>query len=167
MFRHLRPAGLSVSLGLTLSALAGAGPPPAVQAHPDFSGEWALDRGRSRLATPFASISTGVVRIEHREPTFSFSRVFVDKGENSTLTCALIADGREIAGSQDGMPTRQSLSWSAPTLVFLTIYQAPSGEARNTVRYSLLDGGKTLQAEESFHGPRVSYENLWVFSRKE
>jgi hypothetical protein len=159
---------LAVAMSLALVAAPGAarGQQATVDTHPDFSGEWVLDLGRSRLDKPFQGITSGVARIEHREPTFSFSRVFVEKAGTSTASYKLNTDGKEVAGTSNGMPTRESLSWSGQTLVFLEIYKAPLGEARNTVRYSLLDNGRTVRAEESFRGPQVSYDNVWVFTKK-
>jgi hypothetical protein len=34
------------------------------------------------------------------------------------------------------------------------------------VRYALLEGGRVLRAEERFRGPRLSYDNLWVFDKQ-
>jgi hypothetical protein len=43
------------------------------QQRPDFSGEWVLNRMASSLAAESAAIVSGVVRIEHREPTVQWS----------------------------------------------------------------------------------------------
>jgi hypothetical protein len=157
---------VSILLALAIPVVAAAGEPPSSPAHPDFSGKWTLDLGRSRIdARFFGDLTRGVLRIEHREPSFSFRRLFTQGGESSTVAFTLTTDGKEVEGREDGMPTRQSLTWGGDTLVFLTVYRSPRGEARNTVKYSLDSGGGTLRAEESFRGPRLSYDNLWVFSK--
>ena len=61
----------------------------------------------------------------------------------------------------------RALPRNAPAVVYLTSYVAPRDEARNTVRFELLDGGKALQAEESCRGPRLTYDDLWIFTKKE
>jgi len=96
---------------------------------------------------------------------FSVHREFTQAGKPEPLDFALKTDGREVEGNEDGMPTRSSLRWDGDSLVYLTIYKTPRGEARNTVIYRLLDGGKIFRAEESFHGPRLSYDNVWVFAK--
>jgi hypothetical protein len=121
----------------------------------------------SRLAQPFKDITRGVVRIAHQEPSFSFRRAFTRAGETTTVSFALLTDGKEVQGREDEMPFRQSLRWNGDVLEFLTIFTAPRGEARNTVTYALQDGGKTLRAEESFRGPKLSYDDTWVFSKAE
>ena len=164
--RSFLPKAVLVLLVFAIPALAAAGEPPSSPAHPDFSGKWTLDLGRSRIdARYFSDLTRGVLRIEHREPKFSFRRSFTQGGESSTVAFTLTTDGKEAEGNEDGMPTRQSLTWGGDTLVFLTVDRSPRGEARNTVKYSLDNGGKTLRAEESFRGPRLSYDNLWVFSK--
>jgi hypothetical protein len=151
-----------------LSFVALAAEPVAAPVHPDFTGKWVLDLGRSHLdARGFGDVSSGVVRIQHQEPSFSFRRSFIRGGQSDLVTFTLKTDGTEVAGTENGMPTRSSLTWSGSDLLYLVIYQAPRGEARNTVRYSLADGGRTLRAEESFRGPRLSYDNAWVFTKGE
>jgi hypothetical protein len=51
---------------------------------PDFSGEWILDRQASALSSNAAAFQSGVMRIEHRDPTFRFqlSMVAGDKPVN-------------------------------------------------------------------------------------
>ena len=153
---------------LLLSAVAFAGEQPAAAPHPNFSGRWALDLGRTRLQPGFpGGITSGVLRVTHAEPAFSLRRAFMRGGESEVVEFNLTTDGREVAGSEDGMPTRSSLTWSGESLLFVVVYKAPRGEARNTVRYTLADGCRTLRAEESFRGARLVYDNVWVFTRAE
>lgn len=154
-------------LALTLSVLTVKAQTPAPSVHPDFSGKWSLELGRSHLAAPFKDVTWGVVRIAHQEPSFSFRRAFIQAGKASTVSFVLHTDGKVVQGQDDGMPIRQSLKWNGDVLEFLTVYAAPRGEARNTVKYALQDGGKTLRADESFRGPKLSYDNIWVFSKVE
>jgi hypothetical protein len=55
-----------------LLALAASG---FAQGKPDFSGEWTLNRQTSTLSPAAASIRSGDVRIEHRDPTFRYRAV--------------------------------------------------------------------------------------------
>ena len=165
MMRWARDVVVAAAV-LFLSAVTFAGEQPAAAPHPDFSGRWALDLGQTRLQPGFpGGITSGVLRVTHAEPAFSFRRAFMRGGESEVVEFTLITDGREVAGSEDGMPTRSSLTWSGESLLYLVVYKAPRGEARNTVKYTLADGGRTLRAEESFRGPRLSYDNVWVFTK--
>ena len=42
-----------------------------LQAKPDFSGEWVLNRPASTLSPGSDGVESGVVRIDHREPMFA------------------------------------------------------------------------------------------------
>ncbi len=152
---------------VSLAALLCVAGSLAAQARPDFSGEWVLSKERSRLQVPeAASLERGLVQIHHRDPQFRFHRVWVSGGQEDSLTWQLKTDGVEVAGSLDQMRTFQRLFWAGDTLVFVTRFLTPRGEATNTVRYRLTDEGRTLEAHEVFRGPRFSYDNLWVLEKR-
>jgi hypothetical protein len=139
---------------------------PTPDARPDFSGRWLLDIEHSRVNPAISKgLTKGEVRIYHKDPSFSFWREFTKAGLSEVVEYTLNSGGEEIKGTEGGMPTISSLSWSGDELIYLTIYQTSRGEARNIVKYSLHDRGKTLRAEEVFRGPRISYENVWIFSK--
>jgi len=165
MRRHFLIICVLAVCGIAAASTSGRCQEPAGQARPNFTADWTIDLTRSQLAPPFGNITAGVAHIEHRDLTFSFSRTFTIDGRETTLKWSLATDGKETTGTEGGIPMRQTLTWSGDTLVFITIFQAPLGEARNSVRYRLLDGGTTLRADESFRGPRVTYDNVWVFTK--
>jgi hypothetical protein len=131
---------------------------------PDFSGEWVLDLGRSTLVKP--GIRSGSVRIVHREPAFSFARTFVTEDGPDQVSYELTTDGKEKVEASDGMTTRSRLYWQDDQLVLDETMTMGERTATNVVHYSLSDGGRTLTARESFHGPRLKYDNTWVFFRQ-
>ncbi len=137
----------------------------ATQTRPDFSGSWTLNRERSTLQPPFASIERGIVRIAHREPDFSFHRSFVTAGREDTLGYELKTDGSEVERQEGAIRSVSALRWVGDTLMFVSRMVAPFGTAADTVFYRLLDGGRVLHADERFRGARVSYTNLWIFEK--
>jgi hypothetical protein len=143
---------------------------PHIQAQqkPDFSGEWILNKDKSHLELKILKkLEKAMAKIEHRDPVFKLSRVFIIEGEDNSLTLELISDGIEKS-SQEGNQTHHSrLYWEGKMLVFVTRIVAPQGEATNTVRYQLLENGRILKAEEKFRGPRLEYDNVWVFEKQE
>ena len=147
---------------LSIAASLGAQPKP------NFSGEWVLNKAESKLQLQsLANLESGVVRIEHREPDFSFDRTFVVGGKESKTTYRLTTDGKESASQNGDQQHFSTLSWDGDVLVYFTRIVAPQGEATNTVRYRLRDGGRVLEAAESFRGPKLSYDNLWVLDKKD
>ncbi len=147
---------------LLLALAAGA---PAVE-KPNFSGEWTFNPEKSRLEVKW-NLESGTFTIDHQEPDFHFSRVFIIGGKSDEYSYSLTTDGKEKISTQGERAVHSRLYWDGETLVFDSRIILKDGrEATNVVRYSLRDGGKTLVAEEKFRGPRLTYENLWVADKK-
>jgi len=133
----------------------------------DFSGEWILNKERSQFQLKeFEALERGLVIIHHREPVFHFERVFTSKGQDDSFIYELDTDGKEKTSQEGNQTLISRLYWEGEALVFVTKIIAPQGEATNTVRYCLIDEGRTLQAEEQFRGPRLKYDNLWILEKK-
>jgi hypothetical protein len=151
-------------LALIISALGAA---PAATQHPDMSGTWVLDRAHSSLEYPkLADLDSATIVIEHSDARFTFSRRFLVAGTPDTLTWTLAPDGPVDTSSEGGRQSLSRLRWSGDTLLLEIRIVAPRGEAGDTVRYRLLDGGRVFQAQERFRAPRLRYDNLWVFTRR-
>jgi len=149
-----------VTLLLFASQVAG-------QRKPDFSGEWSLNKEKTRLQLQqLNAMEKAVVTIEHREPLFRLHRTFTIDGKDNSVSFELNADGKEVEREEGTRRLFSRLYWESESLVFSTRILAAEGEATNVVRYSLLENGRVLRAAELFRGPRFSYENLWVFDRK-
>ncbi len=134
---------------------------------PNFSGTWVVDPAKSRLAD-WAKFDETTITIEHKEPAFRFHRVSVKAGKTSGSAYELTTDGVEKVEKTGGRTSTRRLAWDGDTLVFQDVVALANGrQATNTVRYTLKDGGKTLVAEESFRGPVVKYDNLWVAGKKD
>lgn len=148
---------------LVLVAAAAAGPSAE---KPDFTGTWIFNAGKSVLQVPF-KLERATFTIDHREPDFRFSRVFVIDGKDDGLSYALTTDGTERVVKEPGRMTASRLFWDGDVLVLDERILLQDGrEATNVVRYSLRDGGRTLVAEEKFRGPVHKHDNLWVADRK-
>jgi hypothetical protein len=133
---------------------------------PDFSGTWVLNLKKSQLQIQ-EKLDSATFTIEHKEPDFRFSRVFVVEGKADALSYALTTDGKEKIDKQPGRTTVSRLTWDGNVLVLdERIVLADGREATNVVRYSLRDGGQTLVAEEKFRGPIHKHDNLWVADRR-
>src|SRR5688572_32819793 len=102
---------------LTLAALIWLSAPALAQEpRPDFSGEWTLDRPASSLQGEMTAVEGGVVRIQHREPSFGFSRTFVVKTQPIDTSFEIQTDGREVANSSRGLTSRSRMEWQGNSL---------------------------------------------------
>lgn len=133
---------------------------------PDLSGTWVFNAAKSQLGIK-VKLDSAIFTIEHKEPHFKLSRVFVIGGKEDKLEWALDTDGREQVTREEGRTVHSRLYWDGDVLVFDVRFVLKDGrEATNVVRYTLRDGGRTFVAEEKFRGPKLQYDNLWVADRK-
>jgi hypothetical protein len=152
----------SIGLGLAADPVQGA------RQRPDFSGEWVLDLENSRLHEDYSVIERGVVHIEHREPMFTFRRVFTVKGRPSETSYTVTTDGKEHRTTRpNGGVTIAAMHWDRDALVVQQRISDPkAGPLTNDVRYELADEGASLRATEDLSGGGRSHHNVWVFRRR-
>jgi hypothetical protein len=136
------------------------------QTRPDFSGEWALDRPASSLQGDMTAVESGTVRIQHREPSFAFTRTFVIKAQPIDTSFEIQTDGRELANVNRGLASKSRMEWQGNSLLLTVLIDGPRGTVSNVVRYELLDGGRTLRAVEDVGGAAPTHHNVWMFARR-
>jgi hypothetical protein len=136
------------------------------QQKPDFSGEWKLNRQASTLSPVVAAAAqSGVLRIEHHEPSLKVHLTVVLDGKPFDAKFELRSDGREVAETDQGRRTVSSLCWDGDALVATWRSGGPDGEVTMSFRYELQDGGRRLRAAEQIRGGGRDQDNLWVFER--
>ena len=146
-----------------LLGLAGLG---VAQQKPDFSGEWTLNRQASTLSPGAAAVQSGVVRIEHRDPTFRYKATFVSANGPLQYEYELQSDGRDVGATQNGVTMLSNLRWEGQALVTRSRIQRPEGETRISFRHELIDGGRRLRAVEQLRGAGQEQDNVWIFDRR-
>src|SRR5207237_10154757 len=156
----LIPTGIA---GGILLALAGLG---VAKQKPDFSGEWTLNRQASTLSPGAAAVQSGVVRIEHRDPTFRYKAAFVSANGPLQYEYELQSDGRDVGATQNGVTMLSNLRWEGEALVTRSRIQRPNGEMRISSRHELIDGGSRLRVVEQLRGAGQEQDNIWIFDRR-
>ena len=146
-----------------LLGLAGLG---VARQKPDFSGEWTLNRQASTLSPGAAAVQSGVVRIEHRDPTFRYKATFVSANGPLQYEYELQSDGRDVGATQNGVTMLSNLRWEGQALVTRSRIQRPEGETRISFRHELIDGGRRLRAVEQLRGAGQEQDNVWIFDRR-
>ena len=147
-----------ILLGIAISGVA--------QEKPDVSGEWILNRQASTLSPGADAMQSGVVRIEHREPTFRYKAEFVSESGSLKYEYELLSDGREIIGAQQGITTVSRLRWEGDALVATWRIQRPDGEMTISFRHERLDAGRRLRAVEELRGSGRDQDSVWMFERR-
>lgn len=122
------------------------------QQKPDFSGNRTLNRQASTLSPAAAAFQSGILRIDHREPTFRCRATHVADGEPVEYEFELRSDG-------------PGLRWDGNALVFTFDTAGPDGKVAISFRYELQEGGRRLQAAEQLRGGGRDQDNVWVYER--
>ncbi len=129
---------------------------------PDFSGEWILNRQASTLESGAAAMESGVVWIDHREPSFRFRTTMSAGGKSVEYAYESLSDGKELAGEG----SVNSLRWDGDALVFTGLSQSSDGLWTISFRYELLEEGRRLRAVEQIRGAGRDQDNIWMFERR-
>jgi hypothetical protein len=152
---------------LAAAALVAAGTTLGAQTRPDFSGEWLLNRLGSTLPPPVSNVESGVVRIEHREPSFTFRRTYVIAGTPRDAGFTRRTDGAESSETgPQGLTTVSTLRWDGTALVLAMRIKGAGFEATNDVRYELIDDGRRLRATEQGRSPQGDHDAVWIYDRR-
>jgi hypothetical protein len=133
---------------------------------PNFSGDWILNREASTLSPGADAVKSGVVHIEHREPTFHYKAAFVSEGGPLPVEYELPSDGREFVSTHQGVTTVSRLRWEGDALVASWRIQRPDGEMTISFRHELLDAGHRLRAVEQLRSTGRDQDNVWMFDRR-
>jgi hypothetical protein len=94
------------------------------------------------------------------------TRTHVYNGKPDTWTIDLTTDGKEVIQQEGNQTLHVQLHWEGDQLVFDSKIILGDREATNIVRYQLSEDGETFTALESFRGPRLKYDNVWVFDKE-
>src|SRR5262245_65865307 len=84
--------------------------------HPDFSGEWILNREASTLSPGADGMRSDTWTIDHRDPTFGIKARFVTDSAPIEWQFELLADGREVVATHQGSTIASLLRWEGDTL---------------------------------------------------
>jgi len=140
----------------------------APQAKPNLSGTWIFSPQKSALKVPPPSSMT--LQIAQNDPEVNFSRTQVYGDQNYAWKLDIVADGqKEVVQDSPGYTTRSRVYWQGNAMVIDSKITASDGTAvSDVVTYSLIDGGKTLEAVERqvTVGAKGSTTNKWVYEKK-
>jgi hypothetical protein len=131
--------------------------------HPDFSGVWWADFGKSTLEIE-APAST-LFEIHHDDPVLLITRTHKAEGFEDTISLTLSTDGTESLHHRNKVELRIHCSWQGSSLLCRSKILVGDSEAENTVIYTLSPDGQQILADERYVGPPKDYHNQWVLVR--
>ena len=139
--------------------------PQPARPKPNFSGEYTLDRGASKLEGGAATARGAMLRIDHHEPMIRIDAKFEFVGQTFAFQTQRMSDGRERTEPSDPRNV-SSLRWDGDALLFMDRSETPKGKVTMTWRYEIADGGRHLRASEHVRGGGRDQDNIWVFERR-
>ena len=135
--------------------------------HPNFTGEWELDRRATELQHPeIAQVLSATLIINHQDSLFSLFRTYELTNETDTLSWSLLPEGPERVSRSGDHESYDRLFWDADTLVLVSRIVAPRGVAVDTIRYVLYANGSGLEARERYCAPRFRFYNVWRYRKR-
>lgn len=152
-----------VTVSLLLAGL-GCASLSARSGRPNFTGTWALNLARSRLAIPAPDSTIFVIR--HEEPTVRMFRTHARAERLDTVTITLRTDSSEVLWEHRGAKVTSRTWWDGSELVFWSGFARDTVRASQVVRYSLSADRKTFTAVESVDAGAASHVNRWVLDSR-
>ena len=130
---------------------------------PDFSGNWRLDKEKSRLSAP--APDNALFYIDHSQDWFRIVRAHITDGEADMLLARAATDGDEIVQKWKDGNVAYRCRWDGSSLVLETRNRRRGQKSLAVVKLSLSPDGRTLTVEESIDGSKKR-ENTWVLNRE-
>ncbi len=160
-----------------LFALTGAGlrtagsrarmaPASAAAAHPDFTGEWVLDVGRSQFGGDAHAAKARVDRIVHKDPQMLVRSLTVRPAGDSLALAYRYKTNGEAVNSAMGQDVRTTGRWSGPVLLLESHAKMLMMDLSVTERWSLSADGRMLTEARASKGPMGEVKQVLVFTRR-
>lgn len=131
---------------------------------PDFSGNWRLDKGKSRLSAP--APDDAVFYVDHSPGWFGIVRAHITDGEADMVLFRAATDGDErVEKWKDGNVVHRC-RWEGGTLVLESRNRRRGQKSLAVAKLSLSSEGGTLTLEETLTGSGGKRENTWVLNRE-
>jgi hypothetical protein len=105
--------------------------------------------------------------ILHSAGRFRLDRTHLFQGQRDDFTIDLAIGAEPVRLQHRGIDILARVYWEDDLLVFDSTMGRGEESATNVVRYSIEGAGRTLVARESLRGTTMSYDNRWVFERRE
>lgn len=132
--------------------------------HPDFSGTWILDKGKSRLQAP--APDTSILHIDHSGVRFLLHRAHVLDGEADLYEILVLTDGKEDVKKSEGYKAVDRCRWEGDSLVVESRVTQGREKSLTFMKYSLSPDGNELTVEERFTGSGRKVEHTLVLQRE-
>lgn len=149
----------------TPAAPATATPAASVGTHPNFSGTWKLNVGKSDFG-PIPPPDSRIDKIDHKEPAIKVS--FTSKGGQGDQSGELnfTTDGKPNLNSVGGNDLKGRGSWDGAALVLDNTLNVQGSDIQLKTRWELSADGKVLTQAGHIAGPMGELDVTYVFEKQ-
>jgi hypothetical protein len=150
---------LAAACTLVLS-LAGA-----VQAKPNFSGDWKLNSGKSDFG-PMPGPEKMDRKITHEDPSFKFSTTQTSPQGETTTDMAYTTDGKPATNKTARGEVTGTAKWDGDVLTIGSKREFQGMEITQNERWTLGEDGKTLTITNKINTPQGDFEIKIVMDKQ-
>lgn len=150
---------LAAACTLVLS-LAGA-----VQAKPNFSGEWKLNAGKSDFG-PMPGPDKMDRKITHEDPSLKYSTTQTTQQGENTTEMAYTTDGKAATNKTPRGEVTGAAKWDGDVLTITSKREFQGMEITQNERWALSEDGKILSITNKINTPQGEFEIKIVMDKQ-
>jgi hypothetical protein len=142
--------------------------PAAVAAdkHPDFSGTWKADMGKSDFG-PMGGPDERIDVIDHKDPKLKIKSTLKGGPRPGDSESNYTTDGTESINKRGPQDVKTVAKWDGAKLVMTTKLNAQGMDINITATYALSADGKVLTIDSVINTPQGDFNTKVVFNKSE
>ena len=151
---------------LTCALLLTAASFTALAEKPNFTGEWTLNADKSNLG-PMPPPQSMTRKVDHTDPALNMTQATVGGPQgDQTISLKVTTDGKETTNEMMGTPAKTKAVWEGDALVITLSVDFGGTEIKLIEKWSLADGGKTLNDNTHIVAPQGEFDVTYVMNKK-
>lgn len=137
----------------------------AVQAKPNFSGDWKLNVDKSDFG-PMPPPTSMTMKIDHADPDLKVNTAMSGAQGDMTVDAKYNTEGKETTNQFGPMEVKSTANWEGDELVMNMKFDANGTEITIKGKWSLSADGKTLTQASHFNSPQGEMDVKYVLEKQ-
>lgn len=137
----------------------------AVQAKPNFSGDWKLNADKSDFG-PLPPPTSMAMKIDHADPDLKVTTSISGQQGDMTVDAKYNTEGKETTNQFGPMQSKSTANWEGDDLVVKTKIDANGTEIAVNGKWTLSADGKTLTQTQHVNSPQGEMDLKYVLEKQ-
>jgi hypothetical protein len=137
----------------------------AVQAKPNFSGDWKLNVEKSDFG-PMPPPTTLTMKVDHTDPEVKVTTAMSGAQGDMTVDATYNTEGKETTNQFGPMQSKSTANWEGDDLVVNTKLDANGTEITIKGKWTLSADGKTLTQASHINSPQGDLDLKYVLEKQ-